>query len=85
MKSVVRTQGRLKSSLASKADTQATASVRLHLGIAFTLLRIVLDGRDHFVGHFIPTGYRVGINLVVVHYDKFVFGEDANKFNPARC
>ena len=26
----------------------------------------------------------MGISLVVVHYDKCVFGEDANKFNPSR-
>jgi hypothetical protein len=44
----------------------------------------VLDGRGHLVGHFIPGEYRVGVNLVVVHYDKLVFGEDANKFNPSR-
>ena len=84
MKSVVRTQGRLKSSLASKFDAQATIPVHLHPDIAFTLPHIVLDGRDHLVWHFILAGYRVGINLAVVHYDKCVFGKDANKFNPSR-
>ena len=44
----------------------------------------MLDGRSHLVGYFIPARYRVGVNLVVVHYDKRVFGEDANKFNPSR-
>jgi hypothetical protein len=84
MKSVVRTQGGLKSSLGSKVDTQATVSVRLDPGIAVVLLHIVSDGGDHLVGHFIPAGYRVGINLAVVHYDKRVLGKDANKFNPSR-
>jgi Cytochrome P450 len=84
MKSVVRTQGRLKSSLASKFDAQATIPVHLHPDIAFTLPHIVLDGRDHLVWHFILAGYRVGINLAVVHYDMCVFGKDANKFNPSR-
>jgi hypothetical protein len=84
MKWVVRTQGRLKSSLESKVDTQATVSVRLHPGIAFALPHIVSDDGDHLVGHFIRAGYRVGINLAIVHSDKCVFGKDANKFNPSR-
>src|SRR5437660_5352224 len=54
----------------------------LHQCIAFTLPRIVPDGRDHLIRRFTPAGYCVGINLAAIYYDKCVFGEDANKFNP---
>ena len=57
--------------------------MRLHPSIAFTLPRIVPEGGDHIAVRFIPVGYRVGINPAVVHYDKGVFGEDANEFNPS--
>jgi cytochrome P450 len=56
--------------------------MRLHPSITFTLPRIVPEGGDHIAGRFIPVGYRVGIDLAVVHYDS-VFGEDANEFNPS--
>jgi cytochrome P450 len=59
-------------------------ATRLHPSITSTLPRITPEGGDHIVGRFTPAGYRVGINPAVVHYDKGVFGEDANEFNPSR-
>lgn len=58
-------------------------AMRLHPSIAFTLPRIVPEGGDHIARRFIPAGYHAGIDPAVVHYDKGVFGEDANEFNPS--
>jgi cytochrome P450 len=33
---------------------------------------------------FIPAGYRVGVNAAVIHYNKNIFGDDADQFKPAR-
>ncbi|KAF2728074.1 cytochrome P450 [Polyplosphaeria fusca] len=35
-------------------------------------------------GKYIPSAYRVSINPAVVHYDKHVFGDDAQDFRPER-
>jgi len=35
-------------------------------------------------GQFIPGGYVIGINAAVMHFDKTVFGQDADSFNPDR-
>ena len=35
-------------------------------------------------GQYIPKGYRVGINPLIVHFDKQVFGPDADEFKPER-
>lgn len=35
-------------------------------------------------GQFIPAGYRVGMNPHIIHFDKEVFGQDADVFRPER-
>lgn len=35
-------------------------------------------------GKYIGAGYRVGVNPALVHFDKEVFGSDANEFKPER-
>ncbi|KAF5519341.1 Cytochrome P450 monooxygenase gsfF [Colletotrichum aenigma] len=48
-------------------------ALRIHTGAQLSLPRI-----------FIPGGYVVGINAAVLHFDKKVFGADAESFNPDR-
>lgn len=59
-------------------------AMRMHPSVGLTMPRIIPAGGTHIGGHFIPAGYRVGLNGAVVHYDKNVFGEDAGEFNPER-
>lgn len=35
-------------------------------------------------GKYIPAGYRVGVNPAMCHFDKTVFGPDADEFKPER-
>ncbi len=58
--------------------------MRLHPSVALTMPRIVPEGGEEFNGYYVPAGYRVGVNPAVVQYDKSVFGEDADTFNPER-
>ena len=46
--------------------------------------RDVIDGRFCIAGQFLPAGTIVGINSWVMHADKQVYGEDAEKFRPER-
>jgi len=46
--------------------------------------RLVPAGGATISGFHFPEGYRVGVNSAVVHYDKDVFGPDADEFNPDR-
>jgi cytochrome P450 len=59
-------------------------AMRLHPSVGLTMPRVVPAGGADIGGYFVPEGYRVGINGAVVHYDKGVFGEDAETFNPER-
>jgi cytochrome P450 len=58
--------------------------MRLHPSVALTLPRHVPKGGVTICGQYIPAGYRIGINPAVVHYNKDIFGEDADCFNPSR-
>ena len=58
--------------------------MRLHPSVGFTMPRHVPAGGATISGFHFPEGYRVGINGAVVHYDKDVFGLDAENFNPDR-
>ena len=58
--------------------------MRLHPSTGFTMPRLVPAGGTTISGFYIPAGYRVGMNAAVVQYDKNVFGEDADTFNPDR-
>ena len=59
-------------------------AMRLHPSVGLTMPRYVAEGGVQLAGHFIPSGYRVGMNGAVVHYDREVFGDDADAFNPDR-
>ena len=58
--------------------------MRLHPSVGLTMPRHVPTGGATISGFHFPAGYRVGINGAVVHYDKEVFGLDAENFNPDR-
>lgn len=58
--------------------------MRLHPSVALTLPRHVPNSGATISGFYFPAGYRVGINGAVVQYDKDVFGQDADVFNPSR-
>lgn len=58
--------------------------MRLHPSVGLTMPRYVPTGGAIISGFHFPEGYRVGINGAVVHYDKDVFGLDADNFNPDR-
>lgn len=58
--------------------------MRLHPSVGMTMPRHVPVGGATFAGHFIPEGYRVGMNPAVIHYDKEIFGDDAAEFRPER-
>ena len=59
-------------------------AMRLHPAVGFTMPRIVPEEGMTICNHFLPRGYRIGINGAVVHYDKDIFGQDADQFNPQR-
>lgn len=59
-------------------------ALRLHPGVQLTMSRLTPVEGLELCGQYIPEGYRVGMNPAVVHYDKSVFGEDADEFRPAR-
>lgn len=52
--------------------------------VGLTLPRIVpRDGR-YIAGQWFDGGVRVGVNAAVIHFNKEVFGDDAEEFNPER-
>ena len=58
--------------------------MRLHPSVGITMPRLVPAGGATISGFYFPEGYRVGINGAVLQYDKDVFGQDAETFNPSR-
>lgn len=36
------------------------------------------------MGEWFPEGSRVGVNAAVIHFDRSIFGEDADEFQPER-
>ncbi|KIW60511.1 hypothetical protein PV05_00723 [Exophiala xenobiotica] len=59
-------------------------ALRVHPGVALTMGRTVPAEGLELCGVYIPGGYRVGMNGAVVHYDKNIFGEDADQYRPGR-
>ncbi|KAL0778552.1 hypothetical protein CaCOL14_006205 [Colletotrichum acutatum] len=59
-------------------------ALRIHPGAQLSLPRTVPPQGMTISGRFIPGGYTVGINAAVLHFDKKVFGQDAESFNPDR-
>ncbi|KAA8895566.1 cytochrome P450 [Sphaerosporella brunnea] len=65
-------------------DAVLKEAMRVQPPIAFTLPRHVPAGGRTICGRFSPAGSRVGISPYVLHYQKSVFGEDAEDFSPER-
>ena len=58
--------------------------MRLHPSTGLTMPRLAPKGGMTLCDQYIPEGYSVGMNGAVVHYDKSVFGADADHFRPQR-
>ena len=58
--------------------------MRLHPSVGLGMPRHVPAGGATIAGRTFAAGERVSINAAVVHYDKTVFGPDADSFNPDR-
>lgn len=83
--------GRLKSpvkfSEAIKLDFLSASikeALRIHPGVQLTMGRVVPAEGLELCGTFVPGGYWVGMNPAVVHFDKSIFGQDADEFRPER-
>jgi len=59
-------------------------ALRMHPATGLPLWRIVPAGGVQVGDHWLPPGSTVGVNTWVAHYDKNVFGADANVFRPER-
>jgi cytochrome P450 len=59
-------------------------AMRLHPGVSYPLERLVPEGGVNLCGQKLREGTNVGINPVVVHQNKAIFGDDAAKFRPER-
>ncbi|CAG8138182.1 unnamed protein product [Penicillium salamii] len=57
---------------------------RVHPGTGYPLFRVVPSGGEVIAGQFFPAGVNVGINSWVSHYDKEIYGHDADVFRPER-
>lgn len=57
---------------------------RMHPVIGNPFERVVPDSGAVFNGYFVPKGTIVGVTGWVTHFDKSVFGEDAELFRPER-
>lgn len=58
--------------------------MRLHPALGLHLPRYVPAGGREIAGRFFAAGYRVGVNAAVLHYNRDIFGADADKFSPER-
>ena len=58
--------------------------MRVHPSVGFPLPREVPEGGRDIAGKYFPAGCKVGINAAVLHYDKDVFGADADEYSPDR-
>ncbi|KAF4468535.1 pisatin demethylase [Fusarium albosuccineum] len=58
--------------------------MRVHPSVGLTLPRHVPKGGCQIAGEWFPEGTRVGVNAAVIHFNKDIFGHDAEKFNPDR-
>lgn len=59
-------------------------AMRMHPGVGFPLERYVPEGGMMVSGVNLPAGTNICMSAPVVHYDKSVFGQDADQFRPER-
>ncbi|KAK4935422.1 hypothetical protein LTR10_023527 [Elasticomyces elasticus] len=59
-------------------------ALRVHPGVALTMARKAPAEGIELCGTYIPAGYRVGMNGAVIHFDKSIFGPDADEYRPSR-
>lgn len=59
-------------------------AMRCHPIVSLPLERVVPEGGAVLCGSYLDGGTIVGINPVVLHHDKTIFGEDAADFRPER-
>lgn len=59
-------------------------ALRIHPAVQLSMGRVVPAEGLEVCGTYIPPGYWVGMNPGVVHLDKSIFGQDADKFRPRR-
>lgn len=57
---------------------------RMHTSVGLTMPRLAPEGGMTLCDTYVPAGYTVGMNGAVVHYDKTVFGTDADCYRPQR-
>ncbi|KAJ9653012.1 hypothetical protein H2198_007759 [Neophaeococcomyces mojaviensis] len=59
-------------------------AMRFHPSVGYPLERVVpMPGAD-IGGVYLPGGTIIGVNAMVIHRDKSIFGADANEFRPER-
>ncbi|KAL4893245.1 cytochrome P450 [Aspergillus ambiguus] len=58
--------------------------MRVHPSTALPFPRNAPKGGCDIAGHWVPETARVGVNAAVVQFDKSIFGDDADVFNPLR-
>ena len=59
-------------------------AMRMHPSVGLSMPRHAPKGGIVVAGKLIPGGFRIGMNPAVVHYDKGIFGEDADQYRPQR-
>lgn len=59
-------------------------ALRLHAAVGLPLWRVVGKGGAHIGGEFLPEGSEVGVEIWLAHYDKDIWGDDADEFRPER-
>ncbi len=59
-------------------------ALRIHPGVAFPLERCVPPAGADLGGYKLPGGTNVSANPAVIHVDKDIFGNDADRFRPER-
>ncbi|KAI9667995.1 MAG: hypothetical protein M1821_000815 [Bathelium mastoideum] len=59
-------------------------ALRCHPAVGMSLPRVTPPDGIHVDGTFIPGGTVIGTNPWVIHQDKSIFGEDADRFRPER-
>lgn len=59
-------------------------AMRLHPSVGLSMQRYAPEGGIELAGKFIPAGWRIGMNPATFHYEKSVFGADADEFRPER-